>query len=105
MRAWAALVACIGTAGWRLAVGTASQLMDQGTDAAIVHLDLLDLLVLVRTVAIGPTLIQLALRLPVVAFDRRALSRLPFGTLVYRILLLHLLHHHVLLLAHALLVE
>ena len=86
------LVAGIRPARRRLAVlPVTGQLMDQVANAPVLHLDLLDLLILVRAVPVWPTLIQLALRLPVVAFHRRALSLLPIRTLVYRLFLLHLL--------------
>ena len=105
VRARGALVTGIRPTRRRLAIWPAitRQLMNQITNTAILHLDLLDLLILVRTVPIWPTLIQLALRLPVVAFHRCTLS-LPVGALVYRLFLLHLLEHHVLL-AQALLIQ
>lgn len=105
VRARDALVAGIRPTRRRLTIRPAvtRQLMNQITNTAILHLDLLDLLILVRTVPIWPALIQLALRLPVVAFHRCALS-LPVGALVYRLFLLHLLEHQVLL-THALLIQ
>lgn len=79
--------------------------MNQIANTAVLHLDLLDLLILVRAVPIWPTLVELALRLPVVAFDRGALL-LAVCPLADRLFLLQLQHHvlvHVHL--HALLIK
>ena len=76
----------------RLTVAIVGELMNEIADAAVLHLDLLDLLVLVRTVPIGAALVQLALRFPVVALHGVGLL-LAVRALVDRLFLLQLQQH------------
>ena len=74
----------------RLSAAVVGQLMNEIADATILHLDLLDLLVLVRVVAVRAALVELALRLPVVALHRiRHLAVIALGDRVFLLQLQH----------------
>jgi hypothetical protein len=66
------------------------KLMDQISDASILHLDLLNFLILVRIITIWTTGVKLTLRLPMIALHRVTLAILS----AHRVFLLHL-HQHV----------
>ena len=75
-----------------LRVAVVCQLMNEISDTTVLHLDLLDLLVLIRVVAVRAALVELAFCFPVVAFHRA--GRLwAVAALVQRLFLLQLEQH------------